>query len=245
MTHEVYKVRILLYKMPSKQSLGGAMLKKILATILIVSLTQVYANQVISERKALSSELAQSFDELNYKLNVEWNQKDAAFFDQSMEEFQSQIAGLQDKGLSSTDLTQYTMSKIKDEKSKQDVQKMVEIINTNNMSSEEARAFAVRHLNNTYAHGASWSGGRVALRVALMIAVIMVLIEVLKKRDVVTTPTPSETPTPTNSPEPTPTNSPEPIPTYTPEPTPTYSPEPTPTYSPPECIENQDFTFCG
>lgn len=198
------------------------MLKKILATLLIVSLTTVYANQINAEKKALQNELAQSFNELNYKLNVEWDQKDSTVFNQTMDGFQSQIADLQAKGLSNDDLVAFTMSKIKDESAKAEVSKLASVIAAKNMSSDEARAFAVRNLNNTYSHGASWSGGRVALKVAALVAavVIIVLLVSNKKDDKKETTTPTPTKTPTESPSPT----------YSPSPSPTYSPSPSPTY---------------
>lgn len=187
------------------------MLKKILATLLIVSLSTVYANQINAEKKTLQANLAQSFDNLNYKLNVEWNQKDAGFFNDSMDEFQAQIADLQSEGLTNEELVDYTMSNIKDDSAKAEVKKLAEVINAQGMSSEEAREFAVRNLNNTYSHGASWSGGRSTLKIALLVVAVIVLIQVTSSKDD-STPTPSATPTPT----PTPTPSPSPSPSYNP-----------------------------
>lgn len=178
------------------------MLKKILAAILIVSLTQVYANQVTTERKALETELASSLDELNFKLNVEWNQVDGSFYNETMSTFETQVAKLQEKGLTNEDLVNFTKDRIKDKNAQAEVKKIASIIATNNMSSEEARAFALNKLNNAYARGASWTGGKVGLKLAVLLAAIVIITVVVKKTHDNNDPTPTNDPTPSYSPSP-------------------------------------------
>jgi hypothetical protein len=174
---------------------GGFMLKKIVAALLLFSMTQVFANQLNSEKREMESQMAQSFDQLNYRLNVEWNQIDGVFFDETMNDFEKQISDLQSKGLSGDDLANFTMSRIKDSASQQEVIKLTSLINKNNMSAADAKAFAISKLNNTYAHGASWSGGKVHIKVALLVAaVIIIAIHVRAKH--------KDEPTPTTTPEP-------------------------------------------
>lgn len=198
------------------------MLKKILATIIIVSFTQVYANYVTAERKELESHMAQAFDQLNYRLNVEWNQVDNAYFNEAMNDFEAQIADLQSKGLSNEQLVEFTTANIKDKASLEEVKKLSNVISQNNLSAAEARAFAVSKLNATYSKGASWSGGKGMIKVALLVAAVIIITKTLTKKNNDSTPTPTTTPEPTNSPEPT----------YSPTPTYSPSPSPSPTYTP-------------
>jgi hypothetical protein len=130
----------------------------------------------------------------------------------------AQIADLQAKGLTNEQLVEFTTANIKDKSSLEEVKKISTIISQNNLSASEARAFAVSKLNATYSKGASWSGGKGMIKVAILVAAVIIITKTLTKKNTDSTPTPTSTPEPTNSPEPTPTYSPSP------SPTPTYDP---------------------
>lgn len=136
------------------------MLKKITALFLITAFTHVYAATPIQQSSAIADELNRTYNELNYKLNVEWDQKDASFFNQSIDDFEKEISGLQQQGLSTKDLVQNALAKIKDKQVLNDVKELAKVVNESQMSPAEARAFVVSKLNSTYSHGASWSGHR-------------------------------------------------------------------------------------
>lgn len=147
------------------------MLRKFAALLMISAFTHVSAMQPIAKTEMLGK----TFDELNYSLNVEWDQKDQGFFNASVDEFEKSIADLQKQGLSNKELIEYTMNKIKDEKTKKEVEAIVNVVNESNMSPDEARAFIMSKLSKTYANGASWSGGRVGVRLAILLAVILII----------------------------------------------------------------------
>jgi hypothetical protein len=148
------------------------MLRKFAAVLMISAFTHVSAMQPIARTELLGK----TFDELNYSLNVEWDQRDQGFFNASVDEFEKHIASLQKEGLSNKELVEYTMNKIKDEKTKKEVEAIVNVVNESNMSQEEARAFIMSKLSKTYANGASWSGGRVGVKLALLLAVILIIV---------------------------------------------------------------------
>jgi hypothetical protein len=174
------------------------MLKRIFTTVLIIALAQAYAGQMTTAQNALAQEMEKSFDELNYNLNVEWNQTDMVFLEQSMNNFEAQITDLQKKGLTNKELINFTVSRINDKKTQEEVQKIVSVINASNMSSEEARSFAFNQLNNSQSQGANWSGGNLRVRVAFLVAAIVVIaiLAEYKNKDEVLTPTPTPTPPP-------------------------------------------------
>ncbi len=164
------------------------MLKKITALFLITAFTHVYAATPV-QSNAISNELNKTYNELNYKLNVEWDQKDAAFFDQSVDNFEREISALQQQGLSTNDLLQHALGKIKDKQIQNDVKELSKVVNQ--MSPAEARAFVVSKLNSTYSNGASWSGRRMGCGPALLVgAIIVILIYCHNHNNCDTTPTP-------------------------------------------------------
>ncbi|MFA6238751.1 MAG: hypothetical protein WC635_15555 [Bacteriovorax sp.] len=152
------------------------MLKKFTALFLITAFTQVYAVTPVQQSFALADQLNKSFDELNYRLNVEWDQRDSKFVDSVLVDFEKEITELQKSGLTNKELVQYTLDKIKDKQSRDEVAAITKVINENQMTMEEARAFALSKLNSTYSQGTSWSGQRMGMHVALLLGVIILII---------------------------------------------------------------------
>lgn len=152
------------------------MFKKFTALFLLTAFTQVYAISPVQTSFAIADELNKTFDELNYSLNVEWDQKDSEFFNQSIDGFEKDITALQEKGLTGDELVQYTMGKIKDKQTQNDIAELSKAVSESNMSAEEARAFVLSKLSKTYAQGASWSGGKVGTKVILLLAIVILIV---------------------------------------------------------------------
>jgi hypothetical protein len=149
------------------------MFKKITALLLLTAFTNVYAVTPLQQ----ANELNKTFDSLNYKLNVEWDQKDVQFFDATIADFEKEIAGLQEEGITNKDLIAFTTDKIKDKQIQNDINEMSKVITETQMTNEEARSFIVSRLNSTYSHGASWSGSRMGVHAAVIVgAIILILI---------------------------------------------------------------------
>lgn len=150
--------------------------RKFTALFLITAFTQVYAASPVQQSVSMENEMNKSFDELNYRLNVEWDQVDSTYVKNALTNFEQEINALQKQGLSSKELTQYTLDKIKDQKTKDEVNAIAKTIDENQMSSDEARDFAVSKLNTMYTHGTNWSGSRMHVHhVALLLGIIAIL----------------------------------------------------------------------
>lgn len=144
--------------------------KKFTAFVLLITFTQVYAGTPVEQSFHMTNELKKTFDELSYKVNVEWDQSDSAFMNNALEDFDKEITKLQEQGLSSEELVQFTLSNLKDEKTRNEIIKFQKASDL--MSSDEARDFALSRLNSTYSNGASWVG---VYRVSLIITLIALI----------------------------------------------------------------------
>jgi hypothetical protein len=151
------------------------MLKKITAMFLLTAFTHVYAITPVQQNLSMSSEINRTFDDLNYKLNVEWDQKDNAYMNSAIDDFEKEITTLQAQGLSTDELVQHTLLKIKDKGTSDEINELAKTITENQMSTEEARAFVISKLNSTYAHGASWSGSHRGGHMCFILGVIIIL----------------------------------------------------------------------
>ena len=139
--------------------------------ILVFILTALFMTQSFA---ATNAPLKEVFDDLNYSLNVEWDQKDRNFYNQKMDSFIKQIKGLRDQGLTNQELIDYTVSQIKDKKLADDVRTGLSMVSINSMNSEEAHEYVSRLMTETYSSGASWSGQGVVAGAVLAVVFIAV-----------------------------------------------------------------------
>ena len=155
------------------------MFKKLTAIFLLTAFTQVYAVTPIQNASAIDEQMNRSFDELNYKLNVEWDQKDTKVFDSAIKDFEKNLSALQAQGVTSKDLIVRALDKIKDKQVQKDMVDLQNVIRDNQMTDQEARAFVIQKLSSTYSHGASWSGNRMGVHTALIVAAIIIIVVVV------------------------------------------------------------------
>ena len=152
------------------------MFKKITALFLVMSFSHVYAITPVQESSAATNQISRSFDELNYKLNVEWDQSDSKYVKDAFEDFEKDITALQNQGLSNQELTQYALDKIKDKQSKDEINEITKTINEGQMTSDEAREFVMSKLSTMYAHGTNWTGSRMhAPHMLLCFGIILII----------------------------------------------------------------------
>lgn len=122
--------------------------------------------------------LSQAINELNYTLNVDWDQQDQAFREKAMEKFRTQLHTLKMQGLSNQELIQGSLAMVRDEGLKKELMAAYAIIDANKLTAEEAQRVVVNAAEKARAQGASWVGGSsafqwigIAIAVALVIAV--------------------------------------------------------------------------
>ncbi len=147
------------------------MLKKFIALIMIVSMFTAQANVVVNQS------LKSLFDDLNYSLNVEWDQKDKTFYDAKMKAFAAEIGKLQANGLTNQDLIEFAKSQVKNEQVAQNIESALNLIQINKMKPVEARKFALETVSKSYSTGANYSSsGAIVVATVLVIALVAVIL---------------------------------------------------------------------
>lgn len=145
------------------------MFKKLIALMLIVSIFTVQANASTNEG------LKTAFNELNYSLTTEWDQKDKTFYETKMKEFSSTLRALQAKGLTNSQLIDFAKSEMKDAKAAKDLETAMNMVELNKMSSAEASKYVMEAMKKSYSAGASFNG---EVLVYLAVGVLIVAIAV-------------------------------------------------------------------
>jgi len=143
--------------------------KKMIALMMIVSIFTANA------KAASNSGLKAAFDELNYSLNVEWDQKNKDFYTEKMKEFSTALRAEQAKGLTNEQLIAFVKTEVKDAKIAKDLETAFNMISLNKMSSQDAAKYMTDTMKKSYANGASWSGnaGTTIIVAVVLIAIVI------------------------------------------------------------------------
>lgn len=124
---------------------------------------------------ATGVELKKMYDELNYSLSVEWDQKDKKFYDQKVEKFNTEIRALQSKGLKNTDVLKLVAAETKNAELRADLETVITQVQLNLVSETEAQKLINNAIQKSYAKGASWNGETVLTVVVGAIVVLLVV----------------------------------------------------------------------
>ena len=128
------------------------MFKKLIALMMVLSIFTTQANASTTDG------LKAAFDELNYALTVEWDQKDKEFHADQMKKFTSSIRDLQSKGLTNAQLVDFAKSQVKNAQVAKDLETALNMIQINKMSGAEANKYILDTMKKSYSAGASWNG---------------------------------------------------------------------------------------
>jgi hypothetical protein len=152
------------------------MLKKFTALLMLTSFTHAFAMTPVQETSAMAKALEKTFTEMNYSLNVEWDQKDQVYFNNTVDGFEQQVKDLQDQGLTNKELIEFTLAKVKDKQTQKDIAEISKVISESNMTPDQARDFALEKLSSTQSQGASWSGSRMGIKLVVILALIIIIV---------------------------------------------------------------------
>lgn len=149
------------------------MLKKLMSFAMIFSFLTVHASA------ATNNGLKAAYDELNYSLNVDWDQKDKNFYQASMKKFTDAVSLMQTEGLSNAEIIGFVKNEIKDEAAARDLETAFNVISINKMAPSEATQYMLNTMKRTYSRGASWDGemaGAIAISAAIVVGIALLII---------------------------------------------------------------------
>ncbi len=138
-----------------------------LMMVLAITTTSAFANT--------NSGIKAAFDELNYSLTVEWDQKDKAFYDKKMASFKTKLS---ESKLSNSEMIAFVKSEVKDAKIARDMETALNMIQLQKMSRSEAANYMTETMKKSYSVGASWNGDAV-LYIGLGVLLVVVALAVV------------------------------------------------------------------
>jgi hypothetical protein len=140
-----------------------------------ITMMMVVAIFTVSAHANTQNGLKAAFDEMNYALSVEWDQKDQSFYEGQLKKFTATVRELQKQGLTNQQMIDFAKSQVNDVKVAKDLETAFSMITINKMSSEEASKYMMESMKRSYSNGASWNGDvLVYLAVGLLIVALAV-----------------------------------------------------------------------
>lgn len=128
------------------------MFKKLITLMMVLSIFTTQANASTNDG------LKAAFDDLNFALTVEWDQKDKAFHEGQMSKFTAALRDLQSKGLTNSQLIDFAKAEVKNAQVAKDLETALNMIQINKMSPSEANKYILDTMKKSYSAGASWNG---------------------------------------------------------------------------------------
>lgn len=116
-------------------------------------------------------ELEKSFDNYNYALTVEWDQKDTAFLEKTSYDFSMKLQDLINAGLTSEQIIQFVGNKMND-KNQFETLKQVISSHPDILTANDLAYVLEAHSKSFYAQGARWNGEAVLTGVVIGILAI-------------------------------------------------------------------------
>jgi Skp family chaperone for outer membrane proteins len=143
--------------------------KKLITLMMVVSIFTVQAHA------STQNGLKAAFDEMNYSLTVEWDQKDKAFYETQLKKFTGVVRDLQKSGMTNAQMIDFAKAEVKDAKVAKDLETAFSMITINKMSSEDASKYMMESMKRSYSAGAAWNGDVIVyLAVGLLIVALAV-----------------------------------------------------------------------
>ena len=155
---------------------GEVFMKSLITLFLALSL---FSTQAMA---TTHNGLKEAFDDLDYALNVEWDQKDEVFHKSQTDLFIDRVAELQDAGMTNAELMNFTISQVKNGKVAADITALFDLVNANKISETQVLEMVQAMRKDSQTQGANWSGTTTIIALSVFIVAAVATYAVLKTR---------------------------------------------------------------
>lgn len=102
--------------------------------------------------------IAPLYQDLEFKLTVEWDQKDGAFYNEALKNFKEEILKLKDQGVTSEDIFNYLKESSKDAKVSDEINEIINSVDLSKMDLQETNDLLNKYATKAFSKGASYHG---------------------------------------------------------------------------------------
>lgn len=116
------------------------------------------------------------YDDLNYSLTVEWDQKDKVFYADKIAQFQNKLLELKNQGIQNEEILSFALDTAKDEKLVHDIREAISVLGDGNIANLEGKEIINSISGKFYSSGASWNGRTTVVASAATVVLVVAII---------------------------------------------------------------------
>ncbi len=128
--------------------------------------------------QAQETSLNSAIDTLQYRLTVEWDQKDVGAQKKIMADFASELDSLKKQGVTDQEIFTSLSAKAFDAQTSKDIENLAQYAKANKLDQKHGRKLVVDYANKSQKIGTSWSS-EATVGVVVGIALVIVLVAAL------------------------------------------------------------------
>jgi hypothetical protein len=151
-------------------------MKKITSMFLVLAMMSqtAFSSSIPKPASDHTIKIAKVFDTFRYQMTVDLNSSDPDFQTKAIAGFKKKIAELLNEGVTAPEVMEYTQSTIIDQSSRKELNRLLETIDLEKISNEDAGNLAMQFMAGKYQQGASYGGGaRSSLKtVAILLGIV-------------------------------------------------------------------------
>ncbi|MBS1963002.1 MAG: hypothetical protein JST04_12355 [Bdellovibrionales bacterium] len=147
-------------------------MKKLASGILAFTMAAILPMvQVQAQETSLDS----AIDNLQYRLTVEWDQKDMSAQKKIMSDFTAELDQLKKEGVTDQEIFNSLSAKAFDAQTSKDIQNLANYAKANKLNDKQVRKLVVDYANKSQKLGTSWSSeATVGLVIGIVLVVVLV-----------------------------------------------------------------------
>jgi len=158
-------------------------MKKLATSILALSMAMILP---MVQVQAADTTLDSAIDTLQYRLTVEWDQKDMSAQKKIMGDFTKQLDALKAQGVTDEQIFKSLSAKAFDAQTSKDVENLAKYAKANKLDKQQIRKLVVDYANKSQKLGTSWSS-EATVGIVIGIVLVIVLIAALSGNVTVST----------------------------------------------------------
>lgn len=133
-------------------------MKRLIASLLVICNFQLaYAAPVTVAQMTRSAQLATAYNEMNFALETQWDQKSPSFLDNEKAKFNAKITDLKAQGLTKDEMIEFAKTAIADKQTAADFETLIATLDIAKLKDSEVESIMTEFFTKSYREGASWS----------------------------------------------------------------------------------------
>lgn len=119
--------------------------------------------------------LKAAFEEFNYSISVEWDQRDESFLEAKKMELSQAIGALEAQGMTRNELITFAKSQIKDADLAKSLDSVLGAVALNTMTTAEAHDLMIKAMEKSLSLGANWNSTIIITPIGLVILLLVII----------------------------------------------------------------------